>query len=213
MSEGPAPGDPLRLGFAGTPAFAERILEALLASRHVVALAFTQPDRPAGRRRKLTPSPVRRLAAAHGVPVHAPKHFRSEAPRLAGLDALVVAAYGLILPADALAAPKRGCLNVHASLLPRWRGAAPVERAIMAGDASTGVSIMRMDAGLDTGPVLLRREVSIDPAETGPALHEKLARAGAAALLHCLNHLDALAAEPQDKRWRRSRPSSPPPTR
>ena len=198
MSEGPAPGSSLRLGFAGTPAFAARILEALLASEHIVALAFTQPDRPAGRRRQPTPSPVRRLAAAHGVPVRTPASLRGEASSLAGLDALVVAAYGLLLPPAALAAPKRGCLNVHASLLPRWRGAAPIERAIMAGDADTGVSIMRMDAGLDTGPVLLRRRVSIERTETGATLQAKLACAGAAALLHCLDRLDTLAAQIQD---------------
>lgn len=189
---------PLRLGFAGTPAFAAHILAALIESRHEVAHVFTQPERPAGRRKRLTPSPVFALAQARGVAVSTPERFHDQEHALAGLDALVVAAYGLILPAPALAAPARGCLNVHASLLPRWRGAAPVERAIMAGDAVTGVSIMRMDAGLDTGPVLLRREVAIGSADTGATLSTRLAEVGAVALLDCLERLDELPAVAQD---------------
>ena len=189
---------PLRLGFAGTPAFAAHILAALIESRHEVAHVFTQPERPAGRRKRLTPSPVSVLAQARGVAVSTPERFHGQEHALARLDALVVAAYGLILPAPALAAPARGCLNVHASLLPRWRGAAPVERAIMAGDAVTGVSIMRMDAGLDTGPVLLRREVAIGPADTGATLTTRLAEVGAVALLDCLERLDDLPAVAQD---------------
>lgn len=200
MSEASAPRKTLRLGFAGTPDFAARVLTALLDAGHAVALAFTQPERPAGRRRQLLASAVRRAAESHGIPVHSPARFPpSEAARLRQLDALVVAAYGLLLPPAALAAPQHGCLNVHASLLPRWRGAAPVERAIMAGDAATGVSIMRMDAGLDTGPVLLRRQVPIEPEDTGVTLREKLANAGTAALLDCLDRLHRLVAEPQDE--------------
>ena len=191
-------GRAMRLGFAGTPEFAERILAALIGSRHAVGVVFTQPDRPAGRRRRLMPSPVRVHAEAQGLCVQAPERFHAQERWLSGLDVLVVAAYGLILPPAALAAPTRGCLNVHASLLPRWRGAAPVERAIMAGDAVTGVSIMQMEAGLDTGPVLLRREVGIDVADTGATLTARLAEAGAAALLECLDRLDDLNAAPQD---------------
>ncbi len=188
----------MRLGFAGTPEFAERILAALIGSRHAVAVVFTQPDRPAGRRRRLMPSPVRVAAEAQGLCVQTPKRFHAQERWLSGLDVLVVAAYGLILPPTALVAPTRCCLNVHASLLPRWRGAAPVERAIMAGDAITGVSIMQMEAGLDTGPVLLRREVGIDAADTGATLTAQLAEVGATALLDCLDRLDDLGATPQD---------------
>ena len=188
----------LRLGFAGTPDFAVRILERLIDSPHVVAAVFTQPDRPAGRRRRPTPSPVRVFAESRGIPVHTPRRIRDEVDRLRALDVLVVAAYGLILPPAALDAPQLGCINVHASLLPRWRGAAPVERAIMAGDAGTGVSIMQMDAGLDTGPVLARRSTPIGDTETGAALAARLADLGATTLLECLAHPDALAAEPQD---------------
>ena len=189
----------LDLGFAGTPDFAVRILRALHESPHRVAAVFTQPDRPAGRRRRLTPSPTRRFAEAHGLPVHTPERIGAELPRIRTLDVLVVAAYGLILPAAVLDAPARGCLNVHASLLPRWRGAAPVERAIMAGDTTTGVSIMRIDTGLDTGPVLARRATPIRaPTETGAALTERLADLGAREMLDCLARLDELEPIPQD---------------
>lgn len=188
----------LRLGFAGSPDFAARILAALIESRHAVAVVFTQPARPAGRRKRLLQSPVYALAAAEGLDVYTPERFLDQERWLTGLDALVVAAYGLILPAPALAAPARGCINVHASLLPRWRGAAPVERAIMAGDAVTGVSIMRMDAGLDTGPVLLRREAPIGAADTGSTLTARLADLGAATLLDCLARLHDLPAVAQD---------------
>ena len=188
----------LTLGFAGTPDFAVSILRALHASPHAVAAVFTQPDRPAGRRRKLTPSPVRRFAAAHGLATHTPERIATDLDRIQPLDVLVVAAYGLLLPPAVLGAPAHGCINVHASLLPRWRGAAPVERAIMAGDATTGVSIMQMDAGLDTGPVLARRATAIRPDETGAALTERLAELGAATLLDCLANLDALEPMPQD---------------
>ena len=189
---------PLDLGFAGTPDFAVRILRALHESPHRVAAVFTQPDRPAGRRRRLTPSPTRRFAEAHGLPVHTPERIDAELPHIRTLDVLVVAAYGLILPASVLDAPARGCLNVHASLLPRWRGAAPVERAIMAGDTTTGVSIMRIDTGLDTGPVLARRATPIGADETGAALTERLADLGAREMLDCLARLDELEPTPQD---------------
>ena len=192
---------PLTLGFAGTPDFAVRILRALLDSPHRVADVFTQPDRPAGRRRRLTPSPTRRFAEGHGIAVHTPVRIGEELPRLASLDVLVVAAYGLILPPDVLDAPARGCINVHASLLPRWRGAAPVERAIMAGDTTTGVSIMRIDTGLDTGPVLAQRSTPIGADETGAALTERLADLGARTLLDCLDRLDELEPTPQDNAY------------
>ena len=188
----------LDLGFAGTPDFAVRILRALLDSPHRVSAVFTQPDRPAGRRRRLTPSPTRRFAEAHGVPVHTPVRIEEELTRLRSLDVLVVAAYGLILPPDVLDAPARACINVHASLLPRWRGAAPVERAIMAGDTTTGVSIMRIDTGLDTGPVLAQRPTPIGADETGAALTERLADLGARTVLDCLDRLDELEPTPQD---------------
>ena len=188
----------LTLGFAGTPDFAVRILRPLLDSPHRIAAVFTQPDRPAGRRRRLTPSATRRFAEGHGLPVHTPERIDAELPRLRSLDVLVVAAYGLILPETVLNAPARGCINVHASLLPRWRGAAPVERAIMAGDTTTGVSIMCIDTGLDSGPVLARRSTPIGADETGAALTERLADLGAQALLDCLDRLDELEPTPQD---------------
>ena len=188
----------LRLGFAGTPEFAVRILRALHASPHPIVAVFTQPDRPAGRRRLPTPSPTRRFAEAHGLAAYTPERIGTELERMRSLDLLVVAAYGLLLPTTLLEAPARGCINVHASLLPRWRGAAPVERAIMAGDTTTGVSIMCMDAGLDTGPVLARRSTAIGPDETGATLTVRLADLGATALLECLANLDALAPAPQD---------------
>ena len=188
----------MNLGFAGTPGFAVRILQALIDSGHAVRLVFTQPDRRAGRGRRLIPSPVRALAQAHGLTVRTPARIADDALRLEGLDVLVVAAYGQILPASVLNAPNRGCINVHASLLPRWRGAAPVERAIMAGDARTGVSIMQMDAGLDTGPVLLRRCVAISETDTGITLTDALADLGAGALLETLENLYHLEAVAQD---------------
>ena len=188
----------MNLGFAGTPSFAVRILQALIDSSHTVRVVFTQPDRRAGRGRKLVPSPVRSLADASGLPVRTPVHIGDDLSYMEGLDALVVAAYGQILPEAVLRAPARGCINVHASLLPRWRGAAPVERAIMAGDALTGVSIMQMDAGLDTGPVLLSRSVAIEEADTGMSLTAGLADIGAEALLEILAMPEAFPAVPQD---------------
>ena len=186
------------LGFAGTPGFAVRILQALIDSEHAVRVVFTQPDRPRGRGRRLVPSPVRALAEANGLTVRTPVRIGAEISRAAGLDVLVVAAYGLLLPQALLDAPRLGCINVHASLLPRWRGAAPVERAIMAGDKLTGVSIMQMDAGLDTGPVLMSRSAALRETDTGVSLTASLADLGADALLEALERVDALDPIPQD---------------
>jgi len=180
----------LRIVFAGTPEFSVPPLRALLASPHRVVAAYTQPDRPAGRGRQLAASPVKALAAAHGVPVHQPVNFRAEAD-VAALEALaadlmVVVAYGLLLPQRVLDAPRLGCVNIHASLLPRWRGAAPIQRAILAGDAETGITIMQMEAGLDTGPMLHVRRLPIAPGETAGSLHDRLSTLGAEALLEAL---------------------------
>ena len=173
----------MKIAFAGTPEFAARALAALLASRHETVLVLTQPDRPAGRGQKLQPSPVKVLALARGIRVDQPATLRESAGRAsliaAAPDVLVVAAYGLILPQAVLDIPRLGCLNIHASLLPRWRGAAPIQRAIEAGDAETGVTIMRMDAGLDTGPMLLRQAVPVGPTDTAGMLHDRLADTGA----------------------------------
>jgi methionyl-tRNA formyltransferase len=171
-----------RLGFAGTPKFAVPALEALHRT-HTVCAVFTQPDRPAGRGRSLHASPVKVRALDFGLTVHQPADFRT--PEVLSilqglkLDVLVVVAYGLILPPAALVCPRLGCINIHASLLPRWRGAAPIQRALLAGDAKTGVTIMRMEAGLDTGPLLATRETGIDAADTAGTLHDRLAQIGA----------------------------------
>lgn len=190
-----------RVAFAGTPAFAVAVLRRLLASPHEVAHVFTQPDRAAKRGRRLQRSPVRVLAEAAGLPVHVPTRFgAAELAALADCDCLLVAAYGLLLPPAVLAAPRLGCLNVHASLLPRWRGAAPVEHAILAGDAETGVSIMRMDAGLDTGPVYRRERLSLASTATGEATTAALATLGGEALLEVLAKLTGLEPVRQDDR-------------
>ena len=190
-----------RLAFAGTPAFAATILQRLLASEHELLRVVTQPDRPAKRGRRPQPSAVRVLAESARLEVLAPPRMgRREAVALADCDWLLVAAYGLLLPPVVLAAPRYGCVNVHASLLPRWRGAAPVEHAILAGDAETGVSIMRMDAGLDTGPVYLRRALPLTPAATGRSVAPRLAVLGAEALLEVLAGLPCLEPVPQDDR-------------
>ncbi len=191
----------LRLGFAGTPDFAARILAALIQAGRPPVVVYTQPDRPVGRGRRVQPSPVKQLAQAHGLSVAQPATLRGSdaAEALASwrLDVLVVAAYGLILPPAILDLPRLGCLNVHASLLPRWRGAAPVERAIMAGDAETGVCIMRMERGLDTGPVYTCRRTPIRDSDDGPSLAARLAELGSAALLECLADLPNRTPTPQ----------------
>jgi methionyl-tRNA formyltransferase len=185
----------LRVAFAGTPDFALPALHALVGSRHPVVGVLTQPDRPKGRGRQLAASPVKLAALKAGLAVSQPVTLKTEADRaeLAAWqpDVLVVVAYGLILPRAALDLPRLGCVNIHASLLPRWRGAAPIQRAILAGDARSGVSIMRMEAGLDTGPVFLERSVAIGPGETGGSLHDRLAAEGASAVLQVIDELAA----------------------
>ncbi len=194
----------MRIVFAGTPEFGLPSLRALLTSAHPVVAVYTQPDRPAGRGRTLRASPVKELALAHGIPVVQPLTLKADAAR-AGLaayrpDLLVVVAYGLILPQAVLDLPARGCVNVHASLLPRWRGAAPIQRAILAGDRETGVTLMRMEAGLDTGPMLARATCPIGPADTAADLHDRLAALGGDLLAAKLDALleGALREEPQD---------------
>lgn len=176
-----------KLIFAGTPDFAASHLAALLEAGHNIIAVYTQPDRPAGRGNKLTPSPVKVLAQAHQIPVYQPANFKDPADRqlVADLhaDLMIVVAYGLLLPRAVLDAPRLGCINVHGSLLPRWRGAAPIQRAIWAGDTQTGVTIMQMDVGLDTGPMLLTRSCPIAGDETSASLYDKLATLGPAALL------------------------------
>jgi len=176
--------------FAGTPGFAAVALDALLQSPHQIKAVYTQPDRPAGRGQKLTPSPVKALALQHQLPVYQPKTLRDEKEQafLKNLqaDLMIVAAYGLILPKPILEAPLLGCINIHASYLPRWRGAAPIQRAILAGDAVTGITIMQMDEGLDTGPMLHRITCPIQPEDTSETLHDRLATLGATALLETL---------------------------
>ena len=185
----------LRLVFAGTPEFAVPALNACLESACDVVAVYSQPDRPAGRGRKLTPSPVKQAAIAAGVEVRQPDSFRRLDARreLAEFapDLLIVVAYGLILSRSVLAIPRLGCWNVHASLLPRWRGAAPIQRAILAGDRQSGVGLMRMEAGLDTGPVLLERRTPIQADETGGSLHDRLSVLGAQVLAEGLDHLIA----------------------
>ncbi|SDK43451.1 methionyl-tRNA formyltransferase [Microbulbifer yueqingensis] len=192
---------PLKVIFAGTPDFAAVHLQGLLDSEHSVIAVYTQPDRPAGRGKKLLASPVKQLALQHDIPVYQPPSLRDEAAQaeLASLDAdvMVVVAYGLILPQAVLDTPRLGCVNVHASLLPRWRGAAPIQRAIEAGDPESGVAIMQMEAGLDTGPVLVESRCPISPRDTGGSLHDKLARLGGPALLEALTRLADGSAEPQ----------------
>jgi methionyl-tRNA formyltransferase len=191
----------LRLGFAGTPKFSVPALEALADSEHAVQVVFTKPDRPAGRGRHVQVSPVKQRALELGLKVLEPATFKSpdtlDALRALDLDALVVVAYGLILPPAALAAPRLGCFNIHASLLPRWRGAAPIQRALLAGDAVTGVTIMRMEAGLDTGPMLAVRAVDIEARDTGGSLHDRLAVVGAALLRATLDALARGEASPE----------------
>jgi len=183
----------LRVGFAGTPAFAAEALVAILASGFAVPVVLTQPDRPQGRGLRVAPSPVKELAVAHGIPVLQPVTLKSPEGRADALavriDVLVVAAYGLILPPAVLAWPRHGSINIHASKLPRWRGAAPIQRALLAGDARTGVTVMRMDEGLDTGPMIHVVDVPIAPRETAGTLTAKLAATGAAAIVTVLERL------------------------
>jgi methionyl-tRNA formyltransferase len=191
---------PFSLIYAGTPEFAVPALDALVDSRHRVLAVYTQPDRPAGRGRQLHMSAVKQCALRRQIPVEQPPTLRDAAAleRLASwsADLMIVAAYGLILPAPALDAPRLGCVNIHASLLPRWRGAAPIHRAILAGDEETGVTIMQMDEGLDTGPMLLERRTSIHARDTAAMLHDRLAALGAQALLAALDGLAAGAIRP-----------------
>jgi methionyl-tRNA formyltransferase len=191
----------LRLAFMGTPEFARVSLAGLIAAGHEIAAVYSQPPRPSGRGHRPRPSAVQALAEEQGLPVHTPADLRdpAEQARFAGLglDAAVVAAYGLILPPAILKAPRLGCLNIHASLLPRWRGAAPIQRAILAGDGQTGITIMQMDEGLDTGPILLSERVSISPADTGGSLHDRLAPLGARLVMTALEKLSAGQLTPQ----------------
>lgn len=194
----------LKLIFAGTPDFAARHLAALLSSDHEVVAVYTQPDKPAGRGQKLMASPVKELALAHQLPVYQPASLRNEEAqtelKALGADLMVVVAYGLILPKLVLDAPRLGCINVHGSLLPRWRGAAPIQRSIWAGDAETGVTIMQMDVGLDTGAMIRKVTCPIAPDETSASLYDKLAELGPQALVETLNAMAAgnAVAEQQD---------------
>ena len=192
----------MKLIFAGTPEFAATALQALIDAGHAIELVLTQPDRRAGRGMALQASPVKRLAAVHGIEVFQPTSLRDAAAQArlqqVGAEAMVVAAYGLILPQAVLDLPTFGCINIHASLLPRWRGAAPIQRAILAGDRETGVSIMQMEAGLDTGPVMKVGAVSIEPTDNAASLHDKLASLGAALIVETLRELPlAAVAQPE----------------
>ena len=194
----------MRIVFAGTPEFAAEHLKALLGTSHQIVGVYTQPDRPAGRGQKLMPSPVKQLALEHGIPVYQPQTLRAPEAQaeLAALepDLMVVVAYGLILPQIVLDTPRLGCINSHASLLPRWRGAAPIQRAVQAGDAQSGVTVMQMEAGLDTGPMLLKVTTAITPEDTGGSLHDRLAELGPQAVLEAIEGLAAgtLTGEVQD---------------
>lgn len=194
----------LNIVFAGTPVFADVILKALIEAGYSISAVYTQPDKPAGRGQKLMASPVKQTALAHHLPVMQPKTLRNPEAQaeLAALkpDLMIVAAYGLILPQAVLDIPKLGCINVHGSLLPRWRGAAPIQRALLAGDTETGITIMQMEAGLDTGPMLHKLTCPISPEDTSGLLHDRLAVLGAEALLQSLKLLEAgkLIAEKQD---------------
>lgn len=191
----------MKLIFAGTPEFAAIALQALIDAGHEIVAVYTQPDRPAGRGQKLTPSAVKSLALQHSLPVHQPLSLKSSTDE--GLaaqqqlkdyaaDVMVVAAYGLILPKAVLEIPRLGCLNIHASLLPRWRGAAPIQRALLAGDAETGITIMQMDVGLDTGDMLYKTSCPIEAVDTSSSLHDKLALQGGQAITAVLTSLDTL---------------------
>ncbi|RPF12853.1 methionyl-tRNA formyltransferase [Vibrio crassostreae] len=194
----------LRIVFAGTPDFAARHLAALLSSEHEVIAVYTQPDRPAGRGKKLTASPVKNIALENDIPVYQPENFKSDEAKqeLADLNAdiMVVVAYGLLLPQVVLDTPRLGCINVHGSILPRWRGAAPIQRSIWAGDKETGVTIMQMDIGLDTGDMLSIATLPIEATDTSASMYEKLAGLGPDALVECLSDIASgkTVAEKQD---------------
>ncbi len=193
----------LRILFAGTPEFAALHLQALINSEHEVIGVYTQPDRPAGRGKKLQPSPVKQVALDNGLPVYQPLNFKDAADveqlKSLNADVMVVVAYGLILPQSVLDAPKYGCLNVHASLLPRWRGAAPIQRCIEAGDKLTGITIMQMDKGLDTGAMLSKVTTGILSDDTGGSLHDRLAELGPPALLATLAQVEAGTLQPEQQ--------------
>ena len=192
----------MRIAFAGTPRFALSALNALVKARHDIVGVWTQPDRPAGRGRKLSTSAVKQRALELRLPVHQPGTFKSVRAlaeiKTAAPDVMVVAAYGLLLPSAVLGIPRHGCLNIHASLLPRWRGAAPIQRAILAGDAETGVTIMQMNSGLDTGDMLAVRRTKIHDTDTAQTLHDRLALSGADAMLEVLAQLPGVRHLPQD---------------
>ena len=194
----------LKIIFAGTPEFAAQALKAILASNHDVIAVYTQPDRPAGRGRKLTPSAVKQVALESDIPVYQPVSLKDEEAQkelqAMNADVMVVAAYGLLLPKAILDAPKYGCLNIHGSILPRWRGAAPIQRAILEGDTETGITIMQMDVGLDTGDMLLKIKCPIRDNDTAETLHDKLAGIGASAIVSALDRLvlGGLSGEKQD---------------
>ncbi|MEN9464037.1 MAG: hypothetical protein RL217_218 [Pseudomonadota bacterium] len=193
----------LNIIFAGTPDFAAVHLQALINSEHRIVGVYTQPDRPAGRGKQLQPSPVKKLALEHNLPVYQPLNFKDPA-NIAELESLnadlmVVVAYGLLLPEAVLNAPKHGCFNVHASLLPRWRGAAPIQRCIEAGDKLTGITIMQMDKGLDTGDMLSKVTTGIGMDDTGGSLHDRLAQMGPAALLNTLKQVEAGTLQPEQQ--------------
>ncbi|NVK56994.1 MAG: methionyl-tRNA formyltransferase [Alteromonadaceae bacterium] len=194
---------PLNIVFAGTPDFAATHLQKLLDSDHNVIAVYTQPDRPAGRGKKLMPSATKEVAIAHDIPVYQPTSLKTADARqeLAALqpDIMVVVAYGLLLPASVLAIPAKGCINVHGSILPRWRGAAPIQRSLWAGDSETGVTIMQMDEGLDTGNMLHISRLPIQPEDTSATLYAKLAECGPEALVYVLDNLDHLSAEKQNE--------------
>lgn len=183
-----------RIIFAGTPEFASAALSALLQSEHEVVAVYTQPDRPSGRGQQVIESPVKTLAQQHQLPIEQPSNFKAAADlqKLAAYkaDLMIVAAYGILLPLVVLETPRIACLNIHASLLPRWRGAAPIQRAILANDKQSGITIMLMAEGLDTGDMLLLRETDISPDDTGSSLHDRLATLGQTALLDCLSNLE-----------------------
>jgi methionyl-tRNA formyltransferase len=192
----------MRVVFMGTPHFAATALAAVHGAGHTVVAAYSQPPRPAGRGHKLTPSPVHQWAETHDIPVYTPRSLKTSEAQATfaahAADVAVVAAYGLLLPQAILDAPRFGCLNIHASLLPRWRGAAPIQRALLAGDAATGITIMQMDAGLDTGPMRLWEALPIQPDDTTSSLHDRLAALGARLIVTTLERLPDLPLQPQD---------------